>query len=54
MDIHQAGQEMASRPVAPSDASLRRENELLHDLLAEKGRVIDEKERLISVLMERK
>lgn len=41
-------------PSPPPDASLRRENELLHDLLAEKERVIDEKERLISVLMERK
>lgn len=41
-------------PSPPPDASLRRENELLHDLLAEKERVIGEKERLIKVLMERK
>lgn len=40
-------------PPSP-DASLRRENELLHSLIAEKERLLAEKERLISVLMERK
>lgn len=37
-----------------SEAALRRENELLHSLIDEKERLLAEKERLISVLMERK
>ena len=40
-------------PPSP-DASLRRENELLRSLIDEKERLLAEKERLISVLMERK